>query len=110
MMVNTSRNEGLIKYEENLIEQSKNIKGKSYDISFEKMQIDDISYNDLDNIESYNKIRNNMNKLSKLLGDKLKEASKVGHKYVEKKEVDNKIKFMSLNDPMQYAKLLLNRK
>ena len=110
MMVNTSRNDGLIKYEEKIVEHSKNIKEKSYDISFENNQIDDIKYNDLNNIENYNRIRNNMNKLSRLLSDKLKEASKFGHKYIEKKEVDNRIKFVSLNDPIQYAKLLLNRK
>jgi hypothetical protein len=107
MLVNTSRNESLIKYEEELAEQSQN-KETSYDIHYTTL-ITNGYYNNMDNTEYINRIKGNMNKLSKLLSDKLKEANKAYAKPV-KKEVDNRQRFISLNDAIQNVKLLLNKK
>jgi hypothetical protein len=106
-MVNTSRSESLIKYEDALIEQSQN-RERSYDINYTNMMTTGF-YNGLDNNAYITLIKSNMNKLSKSLSDKLKEANKNYAKTV-KKEVDNKQRFISLNDAIQNVKLLLNKK
>jgi hypothetical protein len=107
-MVNTSRSDSLIKYEEALVEQSQ-IRERSYDMNYTNLMANGY-YNNLDNSEYISRIRSNMNKISRSLGDKLKEANK-GYIRQSKKETDNRKRFeMTLNDAVQNVKLLLNKK
>lgn len=118
-LLNTRKNEGLIKYENTLLEQY-NTSEKANENMFIEQKSPNHNQNsntfiteDIDNSEITNKVKNNMNNISKTLIDKLrKESGKtLLQRYVTKTETDKKnYNFQILYEFIENAKAMLNKK
>jgi hypothetical protein len=104
LILKSSRDEGLVKDEAKLLEKiEKTNKNNHYDLSNSIMDDGNMIDNHL------NDIRVNTNNLSKILGDKLKEYSKLLAKPYIKKE-DKQKNLANITDTLQNAKIYLNKR
>jgi hypothetical protein len=123
-MLNTRKNDDLIKYENSLNDKIKNGYDKSSDMGINEnlnnlnnTGIDNnpssprTNFNNVENVEVSAKIKDNMINISKMLSEKLKENAKlISTRYVEKEEAEKISPHERLIEIIETAKKLLNKK